>query len=90
LSQDSPLGPGYTGRSDEDSAGTHELTDNLNVQTDNVDDSPRREGYTSRSDEASMKLLKTLMVKCTNLELKCDTLEGKVLDLQTLSAAQAK
>jgi hypothetical protein len=30
------------------------------------------------------------MVTCTNLELKCDTLEEKVLGLSTISDAQAR
>ena len=44
-SQDSPLGPGYTGRSDEDRLVTNELMDNT-VQNDNVNDSPLGPGHT--------------------------------------------
>jgi hypothetical protein len=88
-SQDSPLRPGYTGRSDEDRSVTNELMDD-NLQNDNVNDSSLGPGHTGRSDETSMKLLKKLMDTCTNLELKCDTLEDKILGLQTLSNEQAK
>jgi hypothetical protein len=45
LSQDSPLGPGHTGRSDEDRIETNELTENL-VHDDNVHDSPLGPGNT--------------------------------------------
>jgi hypothetical protein len=59
LSQDSPLGPGHTGRSDEDRPVTHELTDPL-VHNDNVNDSPLGPVNTGRSDETTMKLIKEL------------------------------
>jgi hypothetical protein len=88
-SQDSPLGPGNTCRSDEDRPVTHELMDDT-VHNDNVNDSPLRPGQTDRSDDTSMQLIQKLMVTCTNLELKCDTLEEKVLGLSTISDAQAR
>ena len=68
---------------------TNELTDNI-VHGDNVNDSPLRPGHTGRSDETSMELIKKLMVTCINLELKCDTLEEKVLGLSTIVDGQAK
>lgn len=79
MSQESPLGPGSTGRNDEDSEGTNELMDNLNVHNDNASDSPIREGYTSQSDEASIKLLNKLMDKCTTLETQCKLCRVKFL-----------
>ena len=88
-SQDSPLRPGNTGRSDEDRKMTNELTDNI-VHDDNVSDSSLGPGHTGRSDETSMELIKKLKVTCTNLELKCDTLEEKVLGLSTIVDGQAK
>jgi hypothetical protein len=88
-SQESPLGPGNTGRSDEDRSVTQELMDDT-VPKDNVNDSPLGPGHTGRSDETSMQLIQTLMTTCTRLELKCDTLEEKILGLSTISDAQAR
>jgi uncharacterized coiled-coil protein SlyX len=89
LSQDSPLEPGHTGRSDEDRPVTHELTDPL-VHDDNVNDSPLRPVNTGRSDETTMKLIKELTVTCTSLGLKCAALEDKVLNLSDVVAKQDK
>jgi hypothetical protein len=89
LSQDSPLGPGHTGRSDEDRPVTYELTDPL-VHDDNVSDSPLGPGNTGRSDETTMQLIKELTATCTNLGLKCQSLEDKVLALSNVVVGQDK
>ncbi|MCO6517240.1 MAG: hypothetical protein J6586_12265, partial [Snodgrassella sp.] len=89
MSQDSPLGPGNTGRSDEDRPVTNELMENL-VHDDNVHDSPLGPGNTGRSDETIMQLIQELTVTCTNLGLKCTTLEDKVLTLSSVVADQDK
>jgi bacillopeptidase F (M6 metalloprotease family) len=87
LSQYSPLGPGHTGRSDEDRIETNELTENI-VHDDNVHDSPLGPGNTGRSDETIMQLIQELTVTCTNLEVKFTTLEDKVLNLSSVVADQ--
>jgi hypothetical protein len=87
LSQDSPLGPGHIGRSDEDRIETNELMENL-VHDDNVHDSPLGPGNIGRSDETTMQLIKELTVTCTNLEVKCNSLEDKVLSLSYVVTGQ--
>lgn len=89
MSHDSPLGPRHTGRNDEDRIETNELTENL-VHDDNVHDSPLGPGNTGRSDETTMQLIKESTVTCTNLEVKCNSLEDKVLSLSTIVAGHVK
>ena len=60
------------------------------VQDDNVRDSPLGPGNTGRSDETTMQLIKELTVTCTNLELKCKSLEDKVISLTSVVDSQAK
>jgi uncharacterized coiled-coil protein SlyX len=65
------------------------LTDPL-VHNDNVSDSPLGPGNTGRSDETTMQLIKELTATCTNLGLKCQSLEDKVLTLSDVVAGQDK
>ena len=88
MSIDSPLGPGNTGRSEEDRHETNELMAPPHVQTDIVNDPPLGPGNTGRSGETRLKTIEELMATCTNLETKCTNLESKVTVLETLTADQ--
>ena len=90
MSQDSPLGPGHTGRSDEDRHERNELMDDTFVPIVNSSDPPLGPVNTGRSGEDIMKKVNELTDTCTNLANRCTTLESQVVALQTLTTSQAK